>query len=226
MWLAAGRWVLGLLFRDLLLEQGWQIVSTLGVSLVVVVLTLLWSLAIMAQPGGIYWLASQAPPELQAQRPLAPSLPTVGFIPTLPDIPLDGGVTDAQRFELAVGAGFGLEEGVIATAISIAENCTIRAPGAPGGCLGDPAAHSPPNFDGSVDLGLWQINSSHWAEFGGREALIRPTVNAHAAFVLRGRQGWCAWSTYGDVQTCGRGHTNSYLAFLARARIAAAGGGP
>ncbi len=98
-------------------------------------------------------------------------------------------VSDSQRFELAVEAGFTHEEAITATAISIAED---------GG--GDPGALGT-NRDRagnvtSYDLGLWQINSAHWAEFGGNGALVVPINNARAALVLYHRGGWTQWCTY------------------------------
>lgn len=117
-------------------------------------------------------------------------------------------VSDAERFALAIAAGFSHDEAITATAISIAEN---------GG--GDPAALSAPNRDGSRDLGLWQINSGWWPQFGGQQALIDPLNNARAAHVIYTRQGWCAWSTY-DAR-CGPGHTGSYANYLPRAIQAA-----
>lgn len=129
---------------------------------------------------------------------------------SIPDVPIvqTGGVTDAQRFALARGAGFTAQESVTATAISIAEDGS-----------GNPAALSGVNFNGTRDLGLWQINSAHWAEFGGQLALVVPKTNAHAAYVIYQRQGACAWSTFEEA--CGPGHNGSYRLFLARAARAA-----
>lgn len=119
-----------------------------------------------------------------------------------------GHVTDAQRYQLARAAGFVGADAVTATALSIAEDGS-----------GDPAALSAANRDGSRDLGLWQINSGWWPQFGGQQALTDPANNAHAAYVIYGRQGWCAWSTY--EASCGPGHNSAYRAFLDRARKAA-----
>jgi hypothetical protein len=121
---------------------------------------------------------------------------------------IHGGVTDAFRYQLARAAGFTPAEAIIATAISIAEDGS-----------GDPAALSGLNTNLTRDLGLWQINSAHWPEFGGQQALIDPATNAHAAYVLYHRQTWCAWSTY--ESSCGPGHTGSYHAYLSRAQAAA-----
>lgn len=119
-----------------------------------------------------------------------------------------GAVTDLDRYSLARAAGFNALDAITATAISIAEDGS-----------GDPAALSAANRDGSRDLGLWQINSGWWPQFGGHDALIVPAANARAAVVIFGRQGWCAWSVY--EAKCGPGHTGAYFGNLGRARTAA-----
>lgn len=121
--------------------------------------------------------------------------------------PIAGMVTDVQRFQLARQAGWSPTDAITATAISIAENGS-----------GNPAAMSGSNFDGSRDLGMWQINSGWWPQFGGQQALIDPWRNAQAAFSIYGRQGWCAWSTY--EASCGPGHTGAYRDFRVRAQAA------
>jgi hypothetical protein len=117
-------------------------------------------------------------------------------------------VSDFQRYRLAVDAGFSPAEAIVATAISIAEN---------GG--GDPAALSGRNSNNTYDLGLWQINSAHWPEMGGHDALTDPVRNAMAARAIFLRQAWCAWSTYGPCPThpCG---PPCYRNYLARAQAA------
>lgn len=122
--------------------------------------------------------------------------------------PLSGFVSDSQRYQLARFVGWNAADAVIAVAISIAENGS-----------GNPAALSGTNRDGSRDLGLWQVNSGWWPQFGGAQALSQPLNNARAAFAIYGRQHWCAWSTY--LASCGPGHTGSYASFLSRARAAA-----
>jgi Lysozyme like domain len=167
--------------------------------------------AIMAQPFGQWWLASGAAKSTAAVAGVADvsiprSIELVG-------VPQTGGVTDTERYQLAREVGWSPSDAIVATAISIAEDGS-----------GDPAIMSPANRDGSRDLGLWQINSGWWAQFGGHDALIVPINNARAGRWIFGVQGWCAWSTYGDLQTCGvHGHTNAYLTFLGRARTAAGG---
>lgn len=147
----------------------------------------------------------------------------------LPDVPIPsnpsigpGFVSDHDRFLLAQAAGWsgidaitGLPNLILAVAVSIAEDVS-----------GDPAARSAPNFDNSIDLGLWQINSVHWSSCGGPAALVIPINNARCAFgIWAASRSWCPWSTFGDQATCHvRGHNNAYLAFLPRARAAAQGG--
>jgi len=47
------------------------------------------------------------------------------------------------------------------------------------------------NTNGTVDTGLWQINSVH-----GFSNLTDPATNARAAKTVLGRQGWSAWSVF------------------------------
>jgi hypothetical protein len=132
----------------------------------------------------------------------------IGNIPLAPILGPQPIVSDHQRYLLALGAGFSLDEALTATAISIAED---------GG--GDPAALSPKNKNGTFDLGLLQINSSWWPQCGGQAALVVPANNFACGHHVYTLQGWCAWSTY-DAR-CGPGHTGSYSAYLSRARAAA-----
>jgi hypothetical protein len=120
---------------------------------------------------------------------------------------VSGAVTDVQRYQLARAAGFNAADAIIATALSIAENGS-----------GNPAAMSGRNWNGTYDLGLWQVNTIWWAQFGGKEALVDPMTNARAAFYIYNRQGWCAWSTY--ERTCTSSHAGTYRLFLERARAA------
>ena len=180
--------------------------------MLMLIATLLWSISIIYNPagGGVYWLAAQSHPEMAIQA-LAPR----GFVPGVSSISLvpmpvlqTGAVTDLQRYQLARGAGFSPTDAITATAISIAENGS-----------GNPAAMSPPNRNRTYDLGLWQINSSHWLEFGGPTALVDPANNARAAYAIYARAGWCSWSTY--LTSCGAGYTGAFAAFIGRARVAA-----
>jgi hypothetical protein len=220
MWVFA-RWAFGILFRDVILEHAWQLVVAAAVTVVMLIATVLWAISVIYNPagGGVYWLAAQSHPEIAGQVP-APR----GFVPVLSSIPLDGGVavpapgagpgavTDVQRYQFARGAGFSPADAITATAISIAEDGS-----------GDPGAMSPRNRNGTFDLGLWQINSSHWSEFGGPAALTMPAYNAHAAYAIFARAGWCSWSTY--LTSCGVGYTGAFAAFIGRARAAASQAG-
>lgn len=51
------------------------------------------------------------------------------------------------------------------------------------------------NTDGSIDRGLWQINSSH-TQFDANRLLSDPEYNAQAAVAIEKSQGLTAWSTY------------------------------
>lgn len=167
----------------------------------IVGMTLAVMLGYLSSPWSTFWLRGKnaVPPPI-----------VVG--PPLPDpdnlAPIVGAVSDAQRYQLARLAGWGAEDAIIATAISLAENGS-----------GNPAALSGLNDNGSRDLGIMQINSVWWPQFGGQLSLIDPWRNMQAAYYIKGRQGWCAWSTY--EASCGPGHTGSFRAFLARAREAA-----
>lgn len=54
------------------------------------------------------------------------------------------------------------------------------------------------NTDGSVDYGLFQINSSNSKLFTSTDTLYDPAVNIHVAYVLysTSSRGWGNWSTY------------------------------
>lgn len=174
--------------------------AVVGVLIVMLVMSTL--LGYLSSPWAAFWLKGRntIPPAIIVDRDLAPIDPDNLA-------PIVGMVSDAQRYQLARGAGWGVEDAILATAISIAENGS-----------GNPAALSGVNRNGSRDLGLWQINSAWWPQFGGQVALIDPWRNAQAAYFIFTRQHWCAWSTY--LASCGPGHTGSFAAFLARARAA------
>lgn len=138
----------------------------------------------------------------------SPGAVTVPIVSEPISIPTAGGVSDAQRYLLAIGAGFSATEAIIATAISIAEDGS-----------GNPAAMSAPNFDNSRDYCLMQINSGWWDRVGRQQALADPQTCFRAARYVFERQGWCAWSTY--EASCGAGHNGAYGAFMTRARAAA-----
>lgn len=175
----------------------------------IVVLVLIGTpmLGILAQPLAPFWLSGQRTISVGE-----PAFPIIVPPIIIPPVIAPGGVSDVQRYLLAIGAGFTASEAITATAISIAEDGS-----------GNPSALSGANFDGSRDLGLWQINSGWWARFGGQAALTNPVTNAIAARYIYGAQGWCAWSTF--EANCGPGHNSAYRAFMERARVAAQAGG-
>ena len=175
--------------------------AVFGLLIVVMVVAVL--LGYLSSPWARFWLKGRntIPPALIVDGDLSPIDPDNLAL-------IVGAVSDAQRYQLARQAGWNAEDAILATAISLAENGS-----------GNPAALSGVNHNGSRDLGLWQINSAWWPQFGGQTALIDPWRNAQAAYYIFTRQHWCAWSTY--EERCGPGHNGSYRAFLARARAAA-----
>ena len=125
-------------------------------------------------------------------------------------MPIEPGkpVSDVDTYRLAIRAGFSPQQAVTATAISLAEDPNRL-----------PETKSPPNKNGTIDLGLWQVNSIHWPNFGGAELLSHAFNNAAAAFqIWKDRQtqagdGFTAWTTYTGGQ---------FRQFLGRAQIAQA----
>lgn len=128
-------------------------------------------------------------------------------------------VSDAERYQLALQAGFTGQNAVTATAISIAENGS-----------GNPSLPSGRNKNGTFDLGLWQINSSWFNQFGGEQALTDPLNNARAAFAVFQKQGFNAWCTFWPTG-CGGANANdprvqrAWEAAVQRANAVIAGGG-
>lgn len=160
------------------------------------------SVGVHSQPWSPWWFADRS--AVGATAALLQGMPAT----IDPDnLNLGARISDSQRFQLARAAGFTHELAILMTALSIAENGS-----------GDPAAMSGLNENKTRDLGLWQINTIWWAQFGGQAALTDPWRNAQAAFYIYGRQGPCAWSTY--EASCGPGHIGSYRAFMERARAA------
>lgn len=86
--------------------------------------------------------------------------------------------TYAQLEALWIQAGGDRASAPIMAAIALAESS------------GDPTATNH-NSDGSVDRGLWQINSSH-----GSLSTYNVADNAKAAVKIKGTQGLSAWVTY------------------------------
>jgi|SRR6185503_2354509 len=60
---------------------------------------------------------------------------------------------------------------------------------------------NPTNPDGTVDYGLWQINSAHFGKtIGGivvtQAACLDPHVNAQIAHALWQAEGWDSWAAF------------------------------
>ena len=58
------------------------------------------------------------------------------------------------------------------------------------------------NSNGSIDRGLWQINSIHETEFQFKDfkaACYTPSSNAQLAIWIWQKQGYRAWSTYNQL---------------------------
>lgn len=96
-------------------------------------------------------------------------------------LPTTGVLTPIQIGKYAKQAGFIGNNLVIAIAVSLAES---------GGNI--EASHT--NSDGSVDRGLWQINSIHRQFTPSR--LFEPAYNASAAYTISGGFNWNPWVTY------------------------------
>jgi Lysozyme like domain len=189
-----------------LISRGVKFLAMLGAALVIVILMGTPMLGLLEQPLAPWWFSGKSTIAVDAQPGTDVTTLPLGNPPAS-----SGGVTDLQRYLLAIGAGFSPSEAITATAISIAEDGS-----------GDPAILSGRNQNGTFDLGLWQINSSHWGDYGGQAALTNPVTNAIAAHTIYSRAGWCSWSTY--ERSCGIGYTGAYAAFLGRARAAVPGG--
>ena len=86
---------------------------------------------------------------------------------------------DAKR------AGFTGDNVAIAVAVALAESGGI------------PNRVSPVNKNGTIDRGLWQINSAHAKEFDISD-WANPQSNANYAYKIYKSQGWTAWSTFND----------------------------
>jgi len=58
----------------------------------------------------------------------------------------------------------------------------------------NPKAINNKNKDGSMDIGLFQINSIH-ADYvdGDLKRLLEPEVNTAVAYKIYQKQGWCPW---------------------------------
>lgn len=100
-----------------------------------------------------------------------------------------------QIAALAKEAGFPASQIPIAVAVAFAESG------------GSTTIVSKPNTDGSVDKGLWQINSKAHADLLSRYDYSNPHDNAKMAFIIWSQAGnkWTPWTTF---------NTGSYRLYL------------
>jgi murein DD-endopeptidase MepM/ murein hydrolase activator NlpD len=104
-------------------------------------------------------------------------------------IPMTGNVGAEQTVRFAYAAGFrGLSDLSIALAVARAESA-LKAD-----------AINDKNTDGSIDLGLWQVNTIHKPEemeyIDWRRIQWDPRQNAKWAYKVFAGSGWDAWVTY------------------------------
>jgi lysozyme-like protein len=108
-------------------------------------------------------------------------------------------LSDTQIATVARNAGFTGGNVATAVAVGLAES-------------GGQTDVTHVNSDGSTDYGVWQINSVHTTVLASG-SWANPSDNARMAFTVSGGTNWQPWSTY---------NSGAYLAYLARARVAAA----
>jgi len=62
------------------------------------------------------------------------------------------------------------------------------------------------NSNGSIDVGLWQVNSCNWASCNGGNAPCDPSSNLYCAKKVFqwGGNTWKYWSTCGKCGCCGK----------------------
>lgn len=113
----------------------------------------------------------------------------------------------------AHAAGFPDGELVTAVAIAWAESS-----------LDADATHR--NGDGSVDYGLWQINSVHQFPEFASGAWRDPKTNAQMAYRVWKSQGWNAWSTHKVTDALGYARYAGYISSGAAATAVIAAGFP
>jgi hypothetical protein len=118
-------------------------------------------------------------------------------------MPTGDGIGDIKKRWVKDGGDPGAQD--IAGAIAMAESG------------GDPNAVSPPNRDGSIDRGLWQINSVH----GALSTLDRDGNTRAAISISSNGRNWRPWTTYvsgaykrflttsGETYTPGKGSSSS-----------------
>ncbi|MFD7907496.1 transglycosylase SLT domain-containing protein [Kitasatospora sp. NPDC059747] len=117
--------------------------------------------------------------------------------------------------QVAKQAGFSRDTLVTAIAVAMAEShCNPQA--------------SHVNSNGTVDYGLWQINTVH-PQAQDPNCRFDPQCNANAAWeISKHGTNFCPWSTYDSTICTTWVHNNAYRTYLAAAQAAAArvsGGG-
>ncbi|WP_163509110.1 transglycosylase SLT domain-containing protein [Fodinicola acaciae] len=101
--------------------------------------------------------------------------------------------------QVGLNAGFPRDRLVTAVAVALAESRC------------NPLAKSPPNHNGTIDRGLWQINSGAHPEVSDACA-YDAQCNANAAYrISSGGTNWQPWSTYNN---------GAYRAYLSEAQAA------
>lgn len=103
-----------------------------------------------------------------------------GVTTALQGIPTSGTLSPVQIATLCLAVGWASWQPI---AICLAESS---------GAIG---AINRDNPDGSIDRGLWQINSSH-AQYDPTKLVSDPLYNCQAAFAIYHSQGYGAWTTY------------------------------
>ena len=114
-----------------------------------------------------------------------------------------------QVARLAHNAGWRDKDVIIATAVCSAESSRYTQ------ADNTDANGNPTNPDGSIDYGLWQINSVHLGQkiAGGVvtvERLLDPVENSRIAYAIWLDQSWTPWAAYGS---------GAYLAYVEGAII-------
>jgi len=117
-------------------------------------------------------------------NPLGLSSPSAGA-----PVGASGGGVLSYSDVIYYARGAGIPDGQLATCAAIAMAESSR----------DPLNINTKNSDGSIDRGLWQINSVHCQPKGpyNAQALFDPAYNAAAmAAIYRAKGNWSDWSTY------------------------------
>jgi len=118
-----------------------------------------------------------------------PTTNPLGLAPSGAPIGASGGGILSYSDVIYYARGAGIPENQLATCVAIAMAESSL----------NPLAVNDKNSDGSIDRGLWQINSVHCQPKGpyNAQALFDPAYNAAAmAAIYRAKGNWSDWSTY------------------------------